>query len=289
MGAAHGVGEIRVDMESVAAHADDVHAYVRSLPLDERARDDEMAGAELRWRFRHAPILAPRPSRARTRDPAAARETRAVPRGMTEPHTPADDAPVADAAPVTPDAPAPVAADDDDTTTPAGDTEADAIRKATSKANREAQNLRKRLKEFEDAEQARKDAALSETERLQKQLADATAIATKAQEAAQAASLRAAIAVEAGKLNIVDADAALALIDTTGIEHSDDGTVNGVTDALTALIAAKPYLVAKPGTPQLDPSNGGRQQPPALTPQQQTEQLYVGRSNASALWAALNK
>lgn len=211
---------------------------------------------------------------------------------MTDPITPADDAPVADNAPVNLDDAAPVADDADNTTPPADDptpeSVAEAVKKATSKANREAQNLRKRLKEFEDAEQARNDAALSDTERLQKQLAEATDKASKAQESAQAAALRAAVAVEAGKLNIVDPDAALALMDRSGIEHTDNGAVTGVTTALEALALAKPYLVATPGNPRLDANNGGRGNTPALTPQQQTQNLWA-RPTSQSIWPVTTK
>ena len=207
---------------------------------------------------------------------------------MTQTDTPADDAPVADAAPVTTDVDAPVADNDTDTDPTntdddAPDTVAEAVKKATSKANREAQNLRKRLKELEDEKQARKDAELSDTERLQKQLDEAQQTAQKATEQAQVAALRAAVAVEAGKLNIVDPDAALALMDRSEVEHTDDG-VTGVTDALTALIANKPYLVAKPGNPRLDPTNGGRGAAPDLTPQQQTQNLWA-RPASTSIWA----
>jgi hypothetical protein len=207
---------------------------------------------------------------------------------MTDLDTHADATPVVDPAPVNDDSAAPVA-DAANATDPANDSDAadpvaEAVKKATNKANREAQNLRKRLKELEDAEQERKDAALSETELLKKQLAEAADTATKAREAAQAAALRAAVAVEAGKLNIVDADAALALLNRDGIEHSDDGTVTGVTEALTALAEAKPYLIeSKPVNPRLDANNGGRSDAAELTPQQQTAQLLRGRRGPS-IW-----
>jgi hypothetical protein len=60
----------------------------------------------------------------------------------------------------------------------------------------------------------------------------------------QTAILRASVAVEATKLKIVDADAALALMDKSGIQYADDNTVSGVEDALKKLIETKTYLVS---------------------------------------------
>lgn len=157
---------------------------------------------------------------------------------------------------------------------------------ASRKANAEAANVRKRLKAFEDAEEKRKLEALSETERLQKERDDATQAAEAAKETARVALLRADVAVEAAKLNIVDADAALKLLDQSGIEYGEDGSIFGVKDALDALLVAKPYLKAesKPGDPNLSPSNGGRGAEPQLTPQQQTEALFNSTPNGKRIW-----
>ena len=45
------------------------------------------------------------------------------------------------------------------------------------------------------------------------------------------------------ELNIIDIDAAFALMDKSGVKVGDDGSVSGVKEALEALTAAKPYLV----------------------------------------------
>ena len=45
------------------------------------------------------------------------------------------------------------------------------------------------------------------------------------------------------ELNIIDIDAAFALMDKSGVKVGDDGSVTGVKEALEALTAAKPYLV----------------------------------------------
>lgn len=155
---------------------------------------------------------------------------------------------------------------------------------ASKKANREAIAAKKRLAELEAAEQQRKDAELSEAERLAKERDEAKEAATRAQVTAQKALLRADVATHALTLKIVDVDAALALMDTSNIAYTDDGTVEGVAEALTALAAAKPYLVEKaPAAPNLDPNNPGRGNQPDLTPAQVTAHLYDRPANQS-IW-----
>ena len=45
------------------------------------------------------------------------------------------------------------------------------------------------------------------------------------------------------ELNIIDIDAAFALMDKSGVQVGEDGTVSGVKEALEALATAKPWLV----------------------------------------------
>src|SRR5512139_1740625 len=63
--------------------------------------------------------------------------------------------------------------------------EIDRMQKALKEANKEAADRRKKLDEFEKAEQARKDAELSEQERLKKEVETLRAQATEAQRALQ--------------------------------------------------------------------------------------------------------
>lgn len=48
------------------------------------------------------------------------------------------------------------------------------------------------------------------------------------------------------QLNLVDIDAAFALMDKSEVKVDETGTVTGVQEALNALIEAKPYLVKSP-------------------------------------------
>lgn len=74
------------------------------------------------------------------------------------------------------------------------------------------------------------------------------------------------IIVEASKLGVVDTDAAIALINKEGIKVTDAG-VEGVEEAVKALVEAKPYLVSgqKPNVPDMggaNPAGQGQNQPP---------------------------
>lgn len=73
-------------------------------------------------------------------------------------------------------------------------------------------------------------------------------------------SINNSLIIAATKLGVVDADAALKLVDRGAISMADDGTVTGAEDALKKLIEAKPYLAGKPGTTRLgSPSAPGDQ------------------------------
>lgn len=74
------------------------------------------------------------------------------------------------------------------------------------------------------------------------------------------------IIVEANKLGVIDTDAVLSLIDRSNIKVTDEG-VEGVEDAVKALVEAKPYLVGdqKPAVPNMsgaNPAGQGQNQPP---------------------------
>ena len=87
-------------------------------------------------------------------------------------------------------------------------------------------------------------------------------------------ALRASVAVEAGKLKIVDADAALVLMDKSGIEFSEDGSILGVEDALKKLIDEKKYLIGEliqttpQGNPARSEANFTKEQLVRMSPQE---------------------
>jgi hypothetical protein len=76
------------------------------------------------------------------------------------------------------------------------------VQDALKKVNREAAERRKKLDEYEAAEAARKEADLSETEKMSKRLAEAERKAQEAEQRAQAASVAVLRRDIAAKLNV---------------------------------------------------------------------------------------
>jgi len=116
---------------------------------------------------------------------------------------------------------------------------------AARKLRSEAEALRKRLKAYEDAEQAKKDAQLSEVERMNKQYAD-----LKEQHETLAAELLEArvyqdVARHAAKLNFIlpaDMLAKLLLNDLDAIEF-EDGKPKNIETLLQNLAKSTPEIV----------------------------------------------
>jgi hypothetical protein len=100
---------------------------------------------------------------------------------------------------------------------------------------------------------------MSEIERATKVAADAEARAAALAEKATKALLRSAVVSAATKAGAVDPDAVMAFLDQSAVSIGDDDTVTGVDEAVAAVLAAKPYLVAKPSTPAPGAADGGPQ------------------------------
>lgn len=98
------------------------------------------------------------------------------------------------------------------------------------------------------AEKARRDAQLPDE--AQKQI---TAALNTANERLISAEVR----VLCSELGIVDSDAALILMSRDGVKVNDNGTVEGVKEALEALKTAKPYLAKATETPPVGTGSAG--------------------------------
>lgn len=150
-----------------------------------------------------------------------------------------------------------------------------------ARVNREArQQLEAKAKELgfesvaamEAALKAAKERAEAEKTELQKaQEAAAKAKADKeaALQAANQRLIRAEVVLKAAELGIIDAEAAYALMDRSGVTVSDDGKVTGVEQALKQLLEAKPYLrrqavAMMPSAGATNPPPGGAGKPKSL-------------------------
>ncbi|MBI4496843.1 MAG: phage scaffolding protein [Chloroflexi bacterium] len=140
---------------------------------------------------------------------------------------------------------------------------------------------RDKYKDYEDLKKAK--AKLDELDTANKsELEKAQETARKAEEQRTAALatanerlIKAEVKLKAVALNIVDADAAFALMDRAAVKVNDQGEVEGVEAALKALVKAKAYLVASTGGGS-SATNGQRQQGQdgQETPEQRRARVY---------------
>jgi predicted nuclease with TOPRIM domain len=112
------------------------------------------------------------------------------------------------------------------------------------KLRAEAADYRKRLRELEQTVKQHEEAKLSESERLQKRLAELEREQAAYQRERQERTLKYETMLAASKLGIVDPEAAYKLLDLTRIEFDEDGTPRNIEAALKELLKAKPYLAA---------------------------------------------
>lgn len=87
----------------------------------------------------------------------------------------------------------------------------------------------------------------TDLQKAQEAEATAKAQAQAASERAKTALIRAAFAEQAIAQNLASAEDAFRLADLSKVTVTDDGTVDGVKDAVEALVKAKPYLVKQGG------------------------------------------
>ena len=130
------------------------------------------------------------------------------------------------------------------------------------KLRSEASNLRKRLKEFEAADAAAKEAALSETEKLTKRLAEVTKIAEERDATIRSLHIDSAIREQAAVLGITDTALVKKLLQPSEVEFGEDGQPKNLAALLNQLIKDHPALTAgapaTPPRPQVSPSNPSR-------------------------------
>lgn len=154
------------------------------------------------------------------------------------------------------------------------------------KLRRENQGLRKRLHEAEAAEQQRKEADMTEVERLKKQLGDYQQKETQWASEKRNLALRQAIQGEAAKQGIVDPDAAYRLLDVDLFEVGDDGIPQGIDKAVQELLKSKPYLKGTAMSPMspTNPANPGRQ-PQMFTRTQLRDTKFFAEHQAEIMQA----
>jgi DNA repair exonuclease SbcCD ATPase subunit len=135
------------------------------------------------------------------------------------------------------------------------------MRTALRKANREAAERRKKLQALEEAEVKTTNAEQTKLEKAEQLIKVLETRAAKLQEDNDKALIRMAVEREAVKQNVLPEaiEDVSRLIDTSDVEITEDGKIDGVEDAVKALVKRKPYLVGKPGkkSPDIDSSKTG--------------------------------
>ncbi|MGG4288365.1 hypothetical protein ABEW81_11265 [Priestia megaterium] len=117
---------------------------------------------------------------------------------------------------------------------------------------------------------------------FEKQLSDAQAVAQAAQQKANDKLIRAELKYVGSELGLVDVDVTYLLLDKDSLSVGDDGSVEGMKEALEQVIAAKPYLVknAEPQSPnhyQAGPNQKGNPEPPKKDPYEAGKERALAR------------
>jgi hypothetical protein len=126
-------------------------------------------------------------------------------------------------------------------------------------------DLKKKAAEFDQLQEAQK----TELEKAQERAAQLEQQAKESTARAQEAVLRSAVIAEAARKNVVDPDAAFALLDRTSLQFADDGTPTNVAEAMDSLLQTKTYLVGGArGSADMGARSGGTGEPAQVTADQ---------------------
>jgi hypothetical protein len=161
----------------------------------------------------------------------------------------------------------------------AQDVAAEVDEKALARAKElrsENASLRRRLKAIEEDQRKRDEADMTDQERTAKEAADLRTMLEKQQAETRSLALESAVAMRANTLGIVDAEAAVKLLDTGALDFDDIGRPDpeSLDMALKRLIKAKPYLKTQP--PAASPANPARTEPAGETDAQRRARLFGG-------------
>jgi len=158
--------------------------------------------------------------------------------------------------------------------------DAEALQAELKRARREAAKYRTELRKSQEAQEAAKEAEMTELERLQATVAKLQDRAEQAEVNAKRMVVRNATTIAATKAGVrPDAlDIVTALIDADTLEVDDDGNVEGLAEAIQAIVKERPFLTATDTKNRITPTNpadgaGGE------TRQQKLDRLFYGHKN----------
>ena len=130
--------------------------------------------------------------------------------------------------------------------------DAAAIQAELKRARNDAAKYRTELRKFQEADEERKRAAMSETDKLKADLEAMRAQAAAAQASSRQAQIRSSIVSAASKVGFMDTEDVVRELARGELELDGD-TVKGVDELVADLAARKPYWVKRPG--QSSPTN----------------------------------
>lgn len=150
------------------------------------------------------------------------------------------------------------------------------------KLRSEAASLRRRLKDFEEAERKRTEAELSETQRLQKRLDELETERTALVQAKQEQALKMAVLTTAGQLGFTDPKDAIALLDRSAIQTDPEtGEPTNIRALLADLLKTKSYLSGAHSRPMGSADGGTREKSTAGTIDDQIRAAEAERAKAA--------
>lgn len=162
-------------------------------------------------------------------------------------------------------------------------------REAIEQVRKEAANYRTLLKEYKDALEAQKPAPDKDKDKPKAEYQAPDDLSARlAQLEARERELvveNAILAAAARRTDergaFINPAEAVKLIDRTNVQLHDDGTVKGVDEALKALAAQSPHLLAQDGKrpPKLDPTNPGGGSPGTPEIVKQIQARTTGQTN----------
>ena len=164
----------------------------------------------------------------------------------------------------------------------------DELQKQLKAVNRESAERRKALEAFEKAEAERKAAEMTEAQKLQAKLDALTKERDAALAAANERAIRADVLVKAGAMFEHPEDVYEKL--KAGLTLAEDGTVEGLEDALKALAKERPGWLKKSAGAALKASNpGANGQQPGESDAERRARIYGAGGNIFSTDFAMTK
>lgn len=144
------------------------------------------------------------------------------------------------------------------------------LERALKNATEERDRHRKKLSSYEESERKAEEAKLSEIERVSKQYSELQSQHEAYVQQMQARIVRYEVEQQAVKLNIIDPDAAVRLLDLDELEYDESGAPTNADKLLEKLLKQKPYLAPSKQESPEPPARGNTPMLPAMNPGRST-------------------